>query len=67
MVEKQINEPCGQQERITLTRDGGAEAVLLAVDDLEGMAMTLGILGDGDAVVRIAESLAAAGARRARC
>jgi antitoxin YefM len=39
-----------QHERITLTRNGEPEAVLLPVDDLEGMEMTLEILGDGDAV-----------------
>lgn len=48
-----------QHERITLTRNGEAEAVLLSVDDLEGMEMTLEILGDTDAVARVAESLAA--------
>jgi prevent-host-death family protein len=42
-----------QHERITLTRNGEAEAVLLSVDDLEGMEMTLQILGDVDAVARI--------------
>jgi antitoxin YefM len=48
-----------QHERITLTRNGEAEAVLLSVDDLEGMEMTLEILGDAEAVSRITESLAA--------
>ena len=51
---------CGV-ERITLTRNGEAEAVLLSVDDLEGLEMTLEILGDSDAVARISESLAALG------
>ncbi len=50
-----------QHERITLTRNGEAEAVLLSVDDLEGMEMTLEILGDSEAVGRISESLAALG------
>jgi antitoxin YefM len=50
-----------QHERITLTRNGEAEAVLLSVDDLEGLEMTLEILGDTDAVARISESLAALG------
>lgn len=31
----------------------------MSVDDLEGMEMTLEILGDADAVARISESLAA--------
>jgi len=46
-------------ERITLTRNGEPEAVLLSVDDLEGLEMTLGILGDTETVARIEESLAA--------
>jgi antitoxin YefM len=48
-----------QHERITLTRNGEAEAVLLSVDDLEGLEMTLEILGDTEAAARISESLAA--------
>ena len=50
-----------QHERITLTRNGEPEAVLLSVDDLEGLEMTLEILGDTEAVARISESLAAFG------
>ena len=50
-----------QHERITLTRNGEAEAVLLSVDDLDGLEMTLEILADNDAVTRISESLAALG------
>jgi antitoxin YefM len=48
-----------QHERITLTRNGEAEAVLLSVDDLEGLEMTLEILGDSESVARITDSLAA--------
>jgi antitoxin YefM len=48
-----------QHERITLTRNGEPEAVLMSVDDLEGLEMTLEILGDADAVARISESLGA--------
>jgi antitoxin YefM len=48
-----------QHDRITLTRNGEPEAVLVSVDDLEGLEMTLEILGDSDAVARISESLAA--------
>ena len=55
-----------QHERITLTRNGEPEAVLLSVDDLEGMEMTLEILGKTDAVARISESLAGSRAGRAR-
>jgi antitoxin YefM len=50
-----------QHERITLTRNGEAEAVLISIDDLEGMEMTLEILGEDEAVARISESLAALG------
>ncbi len=47
-----------QHERITLTRNGEPEAVLLSVDDLEGLEMTLEILADSKAVARISRSLA---------
>ena len=50
-----------QHERITLTRNGEPEAVLLSVDDFEGLEATLEILGDSEAGVRISESLAALG------
>src|SRR5258708_4388163 len=50
-----------QHERITLTRNGEAEAGLVSVEDLEGLEMTLEILGDADASARIAETLAALG------
>lgn len=50
-----------QHERIALTRNGEAEAVLLSVDDLDGLEMTLEILADSEAVGRISESLTALG------
>ena len=50
-----------RHERIVLTRNGEPEVVLLSVDDLEGLEMTLEILGDADAVALISESLAALG------
>jgi antitoxin YefM len=50
-----------QHERITLTRNGEAEAVLVSVDDLDGLEMTLEILGDSESVARISESLTALG------
>jgi antitoxin YefM len=50
-----------QHERIVLTRNEEPEVVLLSVDDLEGLEMTLEILGDTDAVARISESLVALG------
>jgi antitoxin YefM len=48
----------GQHERITLTRNGEPEAVLVSVDDLEGLELTLEVLADAEAVARIGESLA---------
>lgn len=50
-----------QHERIILTHNGEPEAVLLSVDDLVSLEMTLEMLADTDAVVRISESLAALG------
>jgi antitoxin YefM len=50
-----------QHERISLTRNGKPEAVLLSVDDLEGLEMTLEILSDTDAAARISDSLTALG------
>lgn len=47
-----------QHERFTLTRNGRAEAVLLSVDDLEGLEFTLEILADQDSVAAITDSLA---------
>jgi antitoxin YefM len=47
-----------QHERFTLTRNGRPEAVLLSVDDLEGLELTLEILADQDSVAAISESLA---------
>ena len=48
-----------QHEGIILTRNGEPEAVLLSVDDLEGLETTLEILGGTNAVARVSESLAA--------
>lgn len=47
-----------QHERITVTRNGEAQFVLISVDDLEGLDITLEVLSDERAVGRIAESLA---------
>jgi antitoxin YefM len=47
-----------QHERFTLTRNGRAEAVLLSVDDLEGLELTLEILSDQESVTAITEALA---------
>jgi antitoxin YefM len=45
-------------ERFTLTRNGRPEAVLVSVDDLEGLELTLEVLADSASVTAIAESLA---------
>jgi antitoxin YefM len=50
-----------QHERIALTRNGEVEAVLVSVDDLDGLEMTLEILSDTDGAARISESLATLG------
>ncbi len=47
-----------QHERITVTRNGEAQFVLVSIDDLEGLEITLEVLSDEGAVGRIAESLA---------
>ncbi len=47
-----------QHERFTLTRNGRPEAVLLSVDDLEGLELTLEILSDENSVAAITEALA---------
>ena len=48
----------GQHERFTLTRNGRPEAVLLSVDDLEGLELTLEVLADQTSVSAIGEALA---------
>lgn len=47
-----------QHERITVTRNGEAQFVLVSIDDLEGLEITLEVLSDEAAVGRIADSLA---------
>lgn len=46
-----------QHERFTLTRNGTPEAVLLSVDDLEGLEATLEVLADSASVAAITEAL----------
>jgi prevent-host-death family protein len=48
-----------RHERITLTRNGQPEAVLVAVDDLDGLEITLDLLADAESAANISESLAA--------
>ncbi|MDQ3152412.1 MAG: type II toxin-antitoxin system Phd/YefM family antitoxin [Actinomycetota bacterium] len=47
-----------QHERITVTRNGEEQFVLVSIDDLEGLEITLEALSDEGTVARIAESLA---------
>ncbi|MGH3765414.1 MAG: type II toxin-antitoxin system Phd/YefM family antitoxin [Pseudonocardiaceae bacterium] len=46
-----------QHERITVTRNGEAQFVLVSIDDLEGLEITLEVLSDEGSIARIAESL----------
>ncbi|CAN5785884.1 hypothetical protein BH24ACT5_BH24ACT5_14260 [soil metagenome] len=48
-----------QHERVCLTRNGQPQAVLMSIDDLEGLELTVEILSDASAAQRITESLAA--------
>ena len=48
-----------QHERVMLTRNGETEAVLLSLDDLEGLELTLEVLADEESARRVADSLAA--------
>lgn len=51
-----------EQERIVLTRNGKAAAVLISTDDLEGLEETLAILSDPTLREQIREGEAAAAA-----
>ncbi len=46
-----------EHARVTLTRNGVPEVVMLDVDDLAGLEMTLETLADAEATARISESL----------
>lgn len=48
-----------RNERILLTCDGEAEAVLLSMDELDGLELTLEILGRAKTTARIRASLTA--------
>ncbi|HTR88891.1 MAG TPA: type II toxin-antitoxin system Phd/YefM family antitoxin [Solirubrobacteraceae bacterium] len=52
----------GEHERIVLTRNGKAAAVLISTDDLEGLEETLAILSDPTLREQIREGEAAAAA-----
>lgn len=46
-----------QHERVVVTRNGEAQFMLLAIDDFEGLEITVEALADKAAAVRIVESL----------
>jgi len=46
----------GQHERVTVTVHGRPSAVLLAVDDLEGLEETIAVLSDADAIRQLVDS-----------
>lgn len=53
-----VDEVRGTHERVTITRNGRPEAVLLSVEDLESLEETLDILSTPGAVeeIRVAEA-----------
>jgi antitoxin YefM len=51
-----IDEVEQQHERVILTRNGRPAAVILSLDELEGMEETMDILSDPDALRQIKES-----------
>jgi antitoxin YefM len=51
-----VNAVEGTWERVTITKNGKPVAVLIAVDDLEGLTETLEILSDPEAMSAIAEA-----------
>lgn len=46
-----------QHERVTVTRNGEAQFMLLSIDDVEGLETTIETLADDASVARIAASL----------
>lgn len=46
-----------QHERVTVTRNGQAQFMLVSIDDLEGLEITVEVLADETAIGRIGESL----------
>jgi antitoxin YefM len=45
-----------EHERVVLTRNGRPAAVIMSVDELEGIEMTIDILSDPDALRRIRDA-----------
>ena len=52
-----VDEVERQHERVTITRNGKPAAVLLSIEDLEGLEETLAVLRDADLMSVIQESL----------
>ena len=48
-----------EHDRVTITRNGRPAAVLISVEDLEGLEETLSILSDPDALAAVREGEAA--------
>lgn len=49
-----------EQDRVTITRNGRPVAVILSLDDLEGLEETLEVLSDADLMAKIRAGLEAA-------
>lgn len=57
-----VDRVASSHERVTITRHGHPEAVVIAVDDLEALEETLRLLSDPDALRELGEARAAAAA-----
>ena len=51
-----VGRVANHHERVTVTVHGRPSAVLLAVDDLEGLEETIAVLSDSDTVRQLAKS-----------
>lgn len=49
-----------EQDRVTITRNGRPVAMILGIDDIEGLEETLGILSDKRLMLKIRAGVAAA-------
>lgn len=57
-----VDRVCGTHERVTLTRNGRAAAVLISPDDLEGLEETISVLSNPDLMGQLAAADAAVAA-----
>jgi prevent-host-death family protein len=57
-LSEMVDKVTGTHERVTITRHGRREAVLIAADDLDALEETLDILSDADAMQEITEARA---------